>query len=175
MTANDLYPSKFLSKDDVPQPRIVTITKVSREELTGDGGKEWKAVIHFAEAKSMVLNRINGTVLFEELGKTTDDWINKQIEIFVDPSVMMGGKRVGGLRLRPVAKAAPAAPPQDQPNGYWSLDQAKQEAAKAGITEQEVRMALQQRGVSGWVPNRDTDMLRSLIEQKRASASEVPW
>jgi hypothetical protein len=30
----------------------------------------------------------------------TDDWIGKQIVLFVDPSVSFAGKIVGGIRLR---------------------------------------------------------------------------
>jgi hypothetical protein len=40
----------------------------------------------------------------------TDDWIGKQIVVFVDENVSFGGELVGGLRIRKHKQAAPVAP-----------------------------------------------------------------
>jgi len=40
----------------------------------------------------------------------TDDWIGKQVIVFVDENVSFGGELVGGLRIRKHKVAAPVAP-----------------------------------------------------------------
>jgi hypothetical protein len=41
-------------------------------------------------------------------GPVTQDWIGKRITLYVDEAVMMGKKRVGGIRVRPMAASGPA-------------------------------------------------------------------
>ena len=50
--------------------------------------------------KPMVLNATNKDALVSALGKAPANWINASIGIYVDPNVMFGGVRTGGLRLR---------------------------------------------------------------------------
>jgi hypothetical protein len=61
-----------------------------------------------------VLNRTNGDSITEITGTDeTDDWAGRAIVLYVDRNVMMGGKRVGGIRVTapPNGKPAPAPPP----------------------------------------------------------------
>lgn len=101
MKLNDLYPSNYLKKEDVLSPITVTIRQVTQEEISGDGGKELKAVLHFVGAtKPMVLNKGNAITISESFGDDTDAWPGKTIEVYHDPSVMFAGKRIGGVRVR---------------------------------------------------------------------------
>jgi hypothetical protein len=115
MKMNEMFPGKWLKKEDVPVPAAATISRVGREEVNADnGGKEMKVVMAFAEAhlKPMILNIGNATALSELFGDDSANWLGKRVEIYTDPNVMFGGKRVGGLRLRaPSAAAAPAPQP----------------------------------------------------------------
>lgn len=116
MKMSEMFPSSWLKKEDVPQPIRATIREVTQEEISGDGGKELKAVVAFmGNVKPMILNRGNAAALEEAFGDDSDLWHGKQVEIYVDGSVMFAGRRVGGLRLRvPDARnGAPNAPHSD--------------------------------------------------------------
>ena len=41
----------------------------------------------------------------------TTSWVGHAVVLFSDPSVMFGGKRVGGLRIRAVTSSVAVAPP----------------------------------------------------------------
>ncbi len=101
MKMSEMYPSKWLAKEDVPAPMQATIAQVVREEVKGDGGNEAKNVLHFhGDTKPLILNRGNATTLCEAFGDDSVNWHGKTVEVYTDPSVMFAGKRVGGLRLR---------------------------------------------------------------------------
>lgn len=127
MKMNEMFPGKWLKKEDVPVPTTATISRVSREEVNADnGGKEMKVVMAFAEAhlKPMILNIGNATAVTELYGDDSANWLGKRVEIYTDPNVMFGGKRVGGLRLRAPSQHAPqpapvAAPPAPAPGALW--------------------------------------------------------
>ena len=75
-TINDLFPSRFLKAADLNgQRRIVTIKKVTREEL--GKGKEKKAVVYFGEAKKgLVLNVTNARKIAAVTGsEVIDQWL----------------------------------------------------------------------------------------------------
>lgn len=111
MKRTDAFPSKYLSKTDVNPPIIATIKTVEIEDVGGEGNKETKPVIFFrGDVKPMILNNTNWLIIEESHGADTDDWIGKQIEMYFDPSVMYGGKKVGGVRVRIPAAGAVQAP-----------------------------------------------------------------
>jgi len=125
---SEMFPGKWLKKEDVPHPTTATISRVSREEVNADnGGREMKVVMAFAEPhlKPMILNIGNATAVTELYGDDSANWVGKRVEVYTDPNVMFGGKRVGGLRLRtPSANghhaapvAAPALAPQPAAGG----------------------------------------------------------
>jgi hypothetical protein len=117
MRMSEMFPGKWLKKEDVPTPVVGTITRVTREEVNADnGGKELKVVMAFAESnlKPMILNIGNATAVTEMYGDDSANWIGKRVEIYTDPNVMFGGKRIGGLRLRAPSSQG-AAPVQPAP------------------------------------------------------------
>lgn len=98
---SQMFPANFLKKEDVPHPTRAVIKSVTMEEVTGDSGKEMKATLHFqGDIKPMILNKGNATTISETYGDDSDAWLGKTIEVFADPGVMFGGKKVGGLRVR---------------------------------------------------------------------------
>lgn len=106
----------FLKQEDLQGKAIkAVIASVEPEEVknTDSGKHENKLVMHFAgKDKALILNRTNCESLEEICG--TDDyasWVGHAVVLYADPSVMFGGKRVGGLRIRAVQSAAAPPPP----------------------------------------------------------------
>src|SRR5215472_4975662 len=102
MKFDQMFPSTYLKKEDVAAPLVLTIAGVAPEEFRTDEGTEMKPVMHFREAsvKPMVLNRINAVVLADLYGDDTDGWLGRPVEVYADGTVMMAGRKVGGIRVR---------------------------------------------------------------------------
>ena len=66
------------------------------------GKKEKKVVLYFKEdTRGLILNKTNYGLVTELLGTTeTDDWKGAKLQLFFDPAVTYGGKRVGGIGVR---------------------------------------------------------------------------
>ena len=94
--------SKYLSKEDVEPPLLLTVAGMRLDELEIEGQRERKAVLYFAEdVKPMILNNTNKELLKAATGGETVGQIKgKQIVVFNDPTVMFGKKAVGGIRIR---------------------------------------------------------------------------
>lgn len=109
MKRSDAFPTKYMSKDDVKAPVIGVIARVVNETLGQGDDQEIKPVMYFSSGpeKPMVVNATNWMSVESIYGDESDDWTGKQIEIWVDPSVSFGGKRIGGLRLRAPSNHAP--------------------------------------------------------------------
>jgi hypothetical protein len=114
------YGSKFLSATELGDKKIRTrILKVKKEPLRGQDGREKnKFVLSFSNLdKSLVANATNIKTLVDALGKAPSGWLNADIGIFTEPT-MMGGKPTRGVRLRVLGKppgAAPAPAPAPKP------------------------------------------------------------
>jgi hypothetical protein len=111
---SEMLDSKYLKQADVPDPVIVTVTKVGRVNIAKEGEKEQlKWAIRFQEFdKPMLLNSTNIKLLEKAFDSDdTDDWAGKEIILYTDENVSFGGEIVGGLRFRrnqpaPIKKAA---------------------------------------------------------------------
>ena len=114
MNINEIKQSKFLKKEDCEPAILVTIRGIEQENVALESQPEdLKYVIFFKELeKGMVLHSTNAQLIAKALGSDeTDDWTNKKIVLFNDPSVSYVGKVTGGIRARkynpkPAAKAA---------------------------------------------------------------------
>lgn len=121
MNINELTTSKYLKKEDVTPPVMVTISGLTHENLAKDGDSpEYKYVLQFSEnIKPMVLNLTNGKLIAIVTGEEdTDNWVGKKIILWNDPTVSFGEKMTGGIRVQlpqtaPVA--APATPQSENP------------------------------------------------------------
>lgn len=103
MKRSDAFPSTYLAKEDVPDPVTAIIADVSREPIRNENcGTDDKPVVTFEhdQLKAMILNQVNWQTLEDAYGEDSDDWRGKPVEVYVDPSVMFGGRRVGGVRVR---------------------------------------------------------------------------
>lgn len=115
MKIGQMMDSKFLKKEDVDPPKLVTIRGFSQQNAGRDDAPEMKWTMSFIElSKPMVMNSTNLQLAAQALGSDdTDHWIGKQIVLYNDPSVQFQGKLIGGIRIRapkkrPGAQAAPA-------------------------------------------------------------------
>jgi len=95
--------AKYLKKEDVPSPVNTSILWTKEEEVTAPGkGTEKRLVLYFdGVKKGLVLNMANAEALAEITG--TDDyekWADTRVQLYVDPDVTYGGKKIGGIRIR---------------------------------------------------------------------------
>ena len=119
MKISKLSESNYLKKDDVEPPIKVTIQNITQENLAMEGQpKEMKYVLHFSECKPLVLNITNGQLISMALGsEETDDWLNKEIVLYNDASVMYAGKLTGGVRARAVQGSTTSVQSEDPAAG----------------------------------------------------------
>jgi len=109
-----LFPSNFLKAADLMnQARLFTIQSCIPEDI---GNNETKPVLRFVgESKGLVLNKTNGALIGAFLGKETDAWIGRQIELY-PTQVTFQSRVVDAIRVRqPVQPAAPVQQPVAQP------------------------------------------------------------
>ncbi len=163
MKRGDAFKSTYLAKNDVTRPLVLTIADVKLETVGQGSDAEEKAVAHFVgDAKPMVLNLYNWAVCEEAYGNDSEFWRGKSVEVYVDPAVMFGGKKVGGLRLRmPSTNGAVAGP-------AWTLDECVKRCADVGITRDEMISTLKARGAghAGFNSARDTPAVQEMIAVK---------
>lgn len=112
---SEMVQSKYLKTADVPDPVIVTVTKVGRVNMAKeDAAPEYKWAIRFKEFdKPMVLNSTNIKIAEKVFGSDdTDEWADKEIVLFTDENVTFGGELVGGLRFKGKEKEPVKAAPR---------------------------------------------------------------
>lgn len=100
---SDMLESKFIKKTDIGPGQLWTIANVAQVNVARDDeDQELKWCLNFKEIdKPMVLNVTNIRLLEHICGSDdTDKWINKQVVIYFDPTVMYAGEVKGGLRVR---------------------------------------------------------------------------
>lgn len=100
---DEMLAGRFLKKEDIPGPQLVTIASLKKDNVAmANDEPEFKWTMKFEEHdQPLVMNPTNIQLAADALGsKDTDDWIGKKIVLYVDKTVSMGGKLVGGLRLR---------------------------------------------------------------------------
>lgn len=104
-----------MKESDLQQPVLLTIARVTLEELGKGADKDTKPVLHFQEIeKTMSINQTNAKNIAKITGSdNTDDWAGKKIVVYWNPDIEFGGETVGGIRVR--AMKQQAAPVQDLP------------------------------------------------------------
>jgi hypothetical protein len=111
---HEMLPSKYLKKEDVSSPKLLTIHTVTQETVgTGDDTEE-KWILHFQEdVRPMVLNSTNMRLIEMVTGSDdSDEWSGHKVVLYSDPNISFGGKLVGGIRIRAPQKpkTAPVKP-----------------------------------------------------------------
>lgn len=116
---SDLKTSKYLTKEDVDPPILVTIkgyeqVNVAMENQAPD--PKW-ALLFLEDYKPFVLNQTNGALIAGIADSDDfDDWKGKKIVLYNDPTIAFAGKITGGIRVRaPRGQAAPPPPEDDIP------------------------------------------------------------
>lgn len=163
MRRGDAFPSRYLGQTDLERPTTATIADVRKEEVQGEHGTEDKAVMFFMEEdiKPMILNHTNWTACEDAYGEDTEDWTGKPIELYVDPGVMFGKKKVGGVRvrIRSGGHKAKVAVTSER----WTWVRAQEEAEAAGIDLETLKANLKELGHESWKPSRDTAAVKEMI------------
>jgi hypothetical protein len=109
--------SPWLASEDLENPRgpgyieaVVTIERVMEvHDAQFKGGRrkdKCYAVQFVGKSRMLVLNGVNRETLKEMFGRTAPGWIGKQVTLYVKPDVLLMGKKVPGIRIKP----APAKP-----------------------------------------------------------------
>lgn len=111
----DLKQSRFLSKEDVARPILVTIKGWHQDNVAMQSEPQRiKYCLDFVEAvKPFPLNVVNGDTIATITGSENfDDWKGTKIVLFCDPTVVNKGEVTGGVRVRaPRNQPAPAPVP----------------------------------------------------------------
>lgn len=117
MDLNVFNASKFLAKHDLPPNGLrLTIASFGIETMR-DNTK--KPSVSWLEPgiKPMLLNKTNIDALKVIAGTSqTEAMIGRQVHVYNDATVSMGGQVVGGLRIKPLAAPTPptsVGPPAD--------------------------------------------------------------
>lgn len=102
MKVSRMFPSKYLSKDDLSKPEVFRIETVEMDLVQNEDGKEEKPILYFADnkGKPLILNKTNAEILAGEFGPDSEDWAGQEIELYVDPSIRFGKQKIGGIRVR---------------------------------------------------------------------------
>jgi hypothetical protein len=109
----------YLKKEDISEPIDTTLLWVKEEKVTAPGkGTQTRLVAYFEGlSKGLVLNTANAETLAELTG--TDDyekWADTFVQLYVDPDVTYGGKKIGGIRIRnPAPVQVPATSTKTKP------------------------------------------------------------
>ena len=103
MNVSELKQSKFLTKNDVMPPVLVTMREVTPVNVAKEGAEpDNKFALHFDELeKPLVLNSTNGQIIAAITGsQESEGWAGKKIVLYNDPNISFGGKLTGGIRCR---------------------------------------------------------------------------
>jgi hypothetical protein len=116
MKINEMKESKYVKKEEAGNGIVVTIAKVTQENVAMQNQpEELKYILHFQEdIKPLVMNWTNIQLCAQATGTDeTDEWAGKQIVLFNDPNVSFGGQITGGVRIRSAQQSAPTPAKQD--------------------------------------------------------------
>ena len=123
MDAKKYLGGKYLKGAELGKAAVrVVIQRVTEERMTKDDDAEGdeKMVLYFVgKDKGVVLSAKTNIEMVAYICGTydTQQWTGHEVEMFFDPTVSFGGKRVGGIRFRaPTARntspdTRPTAPP----------------------------------------------------------------
>ena len=121
----DKYRStKFIQKSEVGKGILVTIDRVTEENVAPDSqAEEIKYVINFKEAYKPWAPGIETLENIKYIVGTgnVDDWSGTKLVLFIDPDIKYAGKRVGGIRCR-----VPKGQPETQPETQQAPEQSSQ-------------------------------------------------
>ena len=167
MKTSDIFSSRYVGQKDIGKGTLrAVIDDVRLEEVKGNHGMEDKAIIYFKgdNPKPLILNTTNCSAIEDSYGEETDSWRGQPIELYIDPGVVYGGKRTGGVRVRvPSSGGVKRAASGGGNDSTWSWAEAQQYAAEAGIDTDALKAALKDMGCTAYNHQRDTAKVKQLI------------
>ena len=101
----------YLKKEDLSDPVDTELLWVKEETVTTPGKDTTTRLVAYFEglSKGLVLNTANCETLAEMTGTNDpNEWKDVAVQLYVDPDVTYGGKKIGGIRIR---KPAPVSVP----------------------------------------------------------------
>lgn len=118
--------SKYLKADAISDVNdtIYTIARATLEKVGQGSDAKDMCILYFRETdKGLGLNRTNGETLID-LFKTQemDEWIGKQIALYVDKNVYYGGQKKPAIRIRPFIPGSGAKQPEPFSIDAWITD-----------------------------------------------------
>ena len=93
----------YLKKEDLPDPVNAELLWVKEEKVTAHGKDATTRLVAYFEglSKGLVLNMSNCETLLEMTGiDDPNEWKDVALQLYVDPDVTYGGKKIGGIRIR---------------------------------------------------------------------------
>jgi hypothetical protein len=99
---DQLYPGRFMKWGEFGGRDVtLTIADVVLDTLEGEKGEQLRPVISFVETKKQLTPcKTNGLCLKAMFGRSVADWTGKKVTFYGDPTVKLGSKAVGGIRVR---------------------------------------------------------------------------
>lgn len=195
MKKSEAFPSSYLGQDDIKnsgqESLRGTVVEHVQRNVPGDRGDEIKNIIVFREPylKDWIINTTNWDIIEAGYGEDSDDWRGRPIELYVDPNIMFGKKRTGGVRARipttqqqAQAQPAPAQPTtqtpaigKDSPLILMSKDEAIANCFDAGISRKSLGLHLTASGVdvaAPWDADICTPLVRQLVDATMRAKSQ---
>lgn len=127
MQRHEAFVSKYMRKEDFPQPTLVRIVRCDMEGIKQDSGVDKPKPVLYVEnpsnpdldcSKGIVLNGGNWDMIESITGEhdDTNRWAGVDVVVFCDPTVVYKGKQVGGIKIRPSQRAADPEPTRPAAN-----------------------------------------------------------
>jgi len=112
--------AQYLKKEGLPDPVDTELLWVKEQKVTPPGKDTKTRLVASFEglAKGLVLNAANSEILAEITGTVDpNEWKDIPVQLYVDPDVKYGGKKIGGIRIRkpvtvPVSNPVPVTKPE---------------------------------------------------------------
>jgi hypothetical protein len=102
MKVSDVFSGSSLKAADLGDAEVAA---VEVREYTDDGKTSKKLYLTFQnKTKGLVVNKTNASRISKLYGDDTDNWIGKEVVLYVDHEVQYGSDMVSGLRVRGPAK-----------------------------------------------------------------------
>ena len=134
MRSYDKYrDTKFVQKTDVEKEVLVTIDKVTEEDVSmEDKPEKMKFVIYFKEDYKPWAPGIESLEDIHRIAGTgnVDDWHGTKLVLLVDPDVRFAGKKVGGIRCRAPKNQQPPPTIEEQRQRLAEAEKAEAEKSK---------------------------------------------
>jgi len=99
---DELYPGRFLKGTTLEAPKVIKIDAIVGETLPGEDGEKAKRILKYTAKDGpgeIVWCKTNAALVAAIHGDDWTAWIGKYVTVHHDPTVTLGGKAVGGIRV----------------------------------------------------------------------------